>query len=1128
MSDAATTRQGGGRLNSGQQLTEQQRAAIQSGGKVIVSASAGSGKTFVMIQKLVNAIAGGADLDEVLAVTFTKKAAAQMKEKLRLALIARLDGESEERRARLKIQLSKIPSANISTIHSFCAGLLRTYFYVLGIDGGFEIISADDSVAKELKARAMDAVFERCYEEDDSDFKLLLKRFVKKRSDAALKKLLDEAYTKLRATAHYEKLLSEAENLYTEQGFKAVCGEYNKILSQRYLTLYKAVLNYKQNATPPKNAQVYHAVLNEMAAALLSCASGGMFDERPPLCVTKKPTVRATDGADVKLFDEGFKSFRDGIAKKYKALCAGFEGEAEEMRYFYESGVAAVAFSRILMQFDREYAAVLRDENKLDYNDLEHMTLNLLQNDEVRAEINLRFKHVFVDEYQDVNPVQEEIISVLGGEVFLVGDVKQAIYGFRGSKSQFFAEKYNGFSAGQGTALKLSNNFRSADGVLSFVNALFCDIMRGETCGIDYKTDGVMYAGGGYPEGCGEAHLHIFGADEEEQAPPVEVYSVANSGQTARHTREGLAVLKIVERELSGKHFDLKTGAYVDTQPGDICILTRKNKGDSTDGIVRALRDEGYLVSGAQQSNICELPEVKQFLDVLSLIDNAEQDFPLISALLSPLGGFCEDELAQIRIALKKEKNLSFRDCCKQYMQKMPTPAARKLDVFWEKLEKLRSLSEILNTGELADEILENYGLEAAYGIGSGEKLKNVLRLVSEGASLPLAAFLQKIKSGGFEVPAPAAAPSDSIKIMSMHAAKGLEFPVVIIADICRTFKGADYSDVPFDEKYGFAPKWYDTNNMLVRGTVLRGLCKLRAEAEELKNELNLFYVACTRAMCNLHILAEEVKPFDGEGFWGAKRYCDFFDMQKFNPEQLGPHEEFSADGERLANVFAPDAQTVEEIEKRFMVEYSRQGSVDLPVKSSASAILKARSGGEEPYFCEPSLFGGEDETGTDRGTAYHRFLELCDFSKKRPEEVEAEIKNFVLSGRLTAAQAELLNAGQLTKILNMPVFEGLSGAQLFREQEFLCRLPACEILPDVTADDEILVQGAIDLLARGDFGVKIIDYKYSKKNDGALIKSYSPQLQLYKRAAAKITGISPNKISLTIVNIFLGRQINL
>lgn len=1101
-------------------LTAEQLAAIDSRGKVIVSASAGSGKTFVMIEKLVNAIVAGSDLDDVLAVTFTKKAAAQMKEKLRQALIKRIDGASAETKAHIKLQLSKISSSNISTIHALCAKLLRTYFYVLGIDGGFDIISSDDAVAKALKARALDALFERLYDEENADFLHLLSCFKKKRSDVFLKKLLDEAYTQIRAVAHYDKLLQDVENLYTEEGFKRVCDECSKIASDKFKSMIYGVQFFENNFPTTQNAAIYTRIFDEMKDALGKCATLGIFDEKPVLSKTRKPS----DTAEDKEAGESFKKFKTELSKRFSAICGDFESKQAELEYYIKSGRTATAFARILMKLDAEYAEVKRDENKLDYNDLEHLTLALLQDETVREEIAGKFAYVFVDEYQDVNPVQEEIISAFGGEVFLVGDVKQAIYGFRGSKSLFFAEKYESYLGGGGTALKLSSNFRSSDGVLNFVNGLFSQVMREQTCGFNYAESSLMRAGGQYPENFGEARLHIFGKDEREERK-LKVYSVLDDSANAKHTREGLAVLSIVESELQKKHFDLKTGGYVNTQPGDICILTRKNKGGSAEGIVKALRDEGYSVTGAQEGNICVLPEVKQFLDILSLIDNAEQDMPLVSALLSPLGGFCEDELAAIRITVKSKTKISFRECCKKYAERMRGEISDKLNKFYERLERLRAVAEIVNVGELADEILEVYGLEAEYASAGGEKLKNILKLVAEGAQLPLNAFLDKVKSGGYNIPAPSSAASDSIKVMTMHASKGLEFPVVIIADICRTFKGVDYSDMPFDEQFAFAPKYYDKQNMLTHKTVLRRLCKLRADADDLKNELNLFYVACTRAMCRLHILAESVKPFDPSCAAEAKCYADTFDMNKFVTESLQPHAEIDTK-QTEPLIFEPSEAVTTKIEERFMKSYEYADSVDLPVKSSASAILRVRDKIEEPQYAVKQLFGGEGETGTERGTAYHKFLELCDFSKTSEKEISDELEKFLSGGKITEEQFRLLNIDELAEILSMPVFADLGGATLYKEQEFLCRLPANQVLDGVTATDGVLIQGAIDLLAHGDFGIRIIDYKYSHKEDDELIKTYSRQLMLYKKAVAKIMKVDEDSIGTVIINIFKRRQI--
>lgn len=1103
-------------------LTSEQSAAIGAEGKVIVSASAGSGKTFVMIEKLVNLVVGGADLDEILAVTFTKKAAAQIKEKLRAAIIKKIDGAADDSKRRLKAQLQKIASANISTIHSYCKKLIRTYFYALGIDSGFDVISSDDAAAKDLKNKAIDEVFERFYEEDDGDFRLLLSCFMRKRSDLSLRAYIFEAYPSVRKTARYRAMLDDTARLYTDEGFEKVCSEYAQTGYAVYDNLYAAVENFERDFYIENKPEVYGRIFEEMKNSLKIARGLSPFDIKPPLTRTRKPP--ATD--ETREADEAFKEFKNCVVRRYNAVFADLSDRETEREKFFESGKTAAAFSKVLLAFDDEYSAVKREENKLDYDDLEHFTLRLLEDENIRKEINAGFKYAYVDEYQDVNPVQEEIISALTGECFLVGDVKQAIYGFRGSKSKFFSEKYESFEKGAGRALRLSSNFRSSDAVLGFVNALFSRIMRPDTCGIDYKNKSQMLGGGLYPEGYGFTGIHILGADEPEPEAELGVYSVKGDRRTVRHTREGLAVLSIVERELQSKHYDLGRKEFVDTRAGDICILTRKNQGASAEGIISALTDAGYAVAGAQDDDIRVYSEVKQMLDILSLIDNSAQDIPLITALLSPLGGFCEDELAQIRIAAdggRTSDRKSFAECCEKYAE-LPGKISQKLGIFGGQLQKLRQLSDILSAGEIIDALLSDYGIEEGYGTERDRKVKNVLRLAEEGASLPLSEFLEKVKSGGAAIPSPAPAPSDSIKIMSMHASKGLEFPIVIIADICRTFKGRDYSEIPFDEEYGFAPKFFDKANMLVGKTMLRRLAKVRADGEELKNELNLFYVACTRAMCNLHVLAEEVKPFDETRVHEAKCYADLFDISVFNPLPAVIHGEVAK--EQIKTVISrPDEKLVEAIGRRFEAKYAFEDSINLPVKSSASAILRLYE--DETVYIPHRLFGGEGETNTDKGTAYHRFLELCDFSVKDAEKIRAELARFAEKGEITKEQSALLDADELAEILSMTAFENLKDAELYREQEFLCRLPAVEIL-ETRAKDTVLVQGAIDLLARGDFGVKIIDYKYSSKPDEELIKRYGRQLELYKKAVSVITGVKAETIKTVLVNIFRKRQIEL
>ena len=1119
-------------------ITKEQRRAIDETGRVIVSAAAGSGKTFVMMQKLIGAIENNVDLDSVLAVTFTKKAAAQMKEKLRKSVIERIkelneeinNGNSvEENRGKcnlLKAQLPKIQTADISTIHSFCARILRTYFYAIDIDGTFDIMASDDAQAMDYKRRVADALFDSYYEGDcdnSENFKTLLSFYRRSRKDEHLRELIFSGYEELRKTVDYTRLLDRAETLYTDEGFEEICSDLSALADEKYRRLISDIEEFSRGFHSP--LPEYGKIFEEMIEACKNAIGRDIFLPQLDFYVTKKPTIKKDRASEEEIqADNEFKKFRDKAKDRYEAIRGDISDRQSEKSRFFASGIPAKAYASVLKEFEIEYTRLKKDENKLDYNDLEHYTLRLLKNAEIAKEIKGKYSCVFVDEYQDVNQVQEEIISSIGGEnVFLVGDIKQAIYGFRGSESKHFRKKFEDFNGGSGKALKLPNNFRSSDAVLDFVNRIFSDIMTEESCRINYREDGWMKPGGGYPENYGLAKIHIFGKDEEEREE-LGVYSVKGDEGRIKYSREARAVLQIVEEELKSQHFDVGSGKTVQTQPGDICILTRKHNGEAEE-IVRILSDNGYSVAGAQGENITSRPEIRKMVDILSYIDNKQQDIPLATALLSPLGGFSHEELARIRIAFKSERRASFRDCCKWYIKYNNDPVAQKLRAFRVKIEKLRDLAEVFTASEMIDKILEDTNLEAEYS--RGEKLKNIRRLALEGEKISVSALLSKLRSG-YEIKSPASSSSDSIKIMTMHASKGLEFPVVILSDICATFKGMDYSEMPLSKKFGFAPKCFDEENMLTYDTVLRKLVKESTSKEELENELNLFYVACTRAKCNLHILAEERTVFNPAQVAEANAYAKLFDMEEF-AEQMDLDGESNDVGKAVSDTAAglenaTDSELYKRINSRFGREYVAMNSVNLPVKSSASAILKM---GEEDTVCVKQLFGGEGETGTEKGIAYHRFLELCDFDIKDKEGIEDELESFLIRGLISEEQRTLLDSDTLTEILNIPIFATLGNATLYREQEFLCLLPANEIM-DTTAPDKVLIQGAIDLLAKTDTGYKIIDYKYSHKSGEQLIQTYSKQLALYKKAVQVITRTDAEKIETVIVNIFRKQQINL
>lgn len=1140
--------------------TPEQLQAIEARGEVLVSASAGAGKTTVMIKRLADILEGGASLDNVLAVTFTKKAAAQMKEKLRVELIARLNSAEGETRDNIRVQLGKINTADISTIHSFCARLIRTYFYALKADASFEVLSAG-AEENALRARAMDELFEGLYASADPDLYILLERLRKKRSDKALKEMIYEAYDEVRQRPDYDKLLDHAGGFtYTEEGFENVCAEYGRAVAAKYAVLVGAIEKFAENFHPAVNEEGYKKVLEEMRATLVALSeSGEIFSPPSRLSFSSKPRVKSEVAED----DAAFSSFCDKIKKRYKAINKDIENRETERARFFANGALAKAFTSVLKRFAAAYDEVKREECKLDYGDLEHYALTLLKGEEcdgdVRAAIREKYQFVFVDEYQDVNPIQDEIISaVAGGDIFCVGDLKQAIYGFRGSRSRFFADKC-GVVSGRGKYVILPDNFRSSNGVISFVNSLFSKVMKPPVCEFDYADGHAMRGGSRYKEGCGGiAEICLFEGGESEKTEVCGVYSVSAQKLAGKNfTAEGLAVLQLVEEALNGEYYDPDDGKTKKVETGDICVLTRKRANKSAQGIVRALTTK-YPVAGAAEVNICDRPEIMRMLDVLSYLDNGAQDVQLASALLSPLGGMTEGELAKVRIfgdanrelicQDNKERIPLFRECAVNYAKHCGDGVAEKLDAFYKRVERLSTLAGSIGAARLIDEIICVGNFSATYDTEG--KLAALRRLQNEAytasGELYLGAFLAKVRSGGNKILAPAALASDCVKVMTMHASKGLEFPVVIVADIAASYAGDDRCEMPFDDDFGFAPRYFDVDDRSYCNTLLRRLYKMRTEREELSNEINLFYVACTRAKYALHILTGRAEEFDSVKASYADNYADLFDIKAFNPRILCVKEQPGQTKEGVRRVLdesRADPRTLDDLRAISSFCYQFKEGVDLPVKSSASGLL--RSLGEEENA--EILFDEDKEDGTDTGIesgiAYHRFLELCDFSVKDEEGIKAQLSRFESAGLMTAEQVGILNGKQLVGILSMPAFDGVSDKNLYREREFVCRLPSADYLSlkdggsgfAVGEDDGngVIVQGAIDLLAvtakdGRAVGADIIDYKYSIHSDGYIKKKYAPQLALYRSVVSKIYGLEESAVSTTVINIRTLRQINL
>ena len=1158
--------------------THDQEKAIGAQGKVIVSASAGSGKTAVMIEKIIRLIRSGVHVGEILAVTFTKKAAAQMKKKLSNALIKGINdpATTANERKMLKERLAEVPTADISTIHSFCSKLIKTHFYEAETDNAFRIISSDDAEGVALKNQALDELFEEGYEKKDAEFTHLLSVYWRKKSDNALKDIFLEGYETLRNRADYEDYLDGCGQ-YTNATFERVCEDLKQLLFDK-CKYYRALIEKEWkyfNESKCTTQMELCGQLVEWVDEILTCRDYFAVKEvLKPKFKQNRGTQNDSEEKKLHLERLGFlkKRLIEGVDKEMEK----YASREEELARFLRSGETARALAVCFKRFDKKYSALKQERGVLDYNDLEHKTLKLLQNAEVLEEIHQKYRYVFVDEYQDVNPVQEAITSKVAGEnLFLVGDVKQSIYGFRGSKSQFFIDKQAAFDKGEGQSLEMKMNFRSSDAVLDAVNSQFSLAMTEELFGIDYKNKSFMENGEFevedgkkeriYERGSGRAQVHFVKDVKEANGENRGVYSVranakkrkGNIGAVARRIRD------IIEEERGKEWYDPERGKYVRVEYSDIAILSRKKQGQIAE-TVAALAAEGVPVTSASAVNVCDYAEVKTLIDLLLLLDNAEQDIPLCSVLLSAIGGLDVNDLTEIRLAYREEKTaggtekktVDFREACKRYAAEKTDALANKLQEFYGYFAKLRKLADVLDVGELLTKVVAETRMEADLltrenGAASLRRLRRFIEASSEPEPMSAHEFLARLRDIDYKIEYNENGGENSVKALTMHSSKGLEYPVVIVDNLSQNFRGVDHDEVFVEEKYGLAPRAFDEKTMTKATTVLRVLHEKKESLASIADELNLYYVALTRAKYAIHMIFEKrtVMP-DVKYAKNCAEFTDFSVWEKYIADNSGIELEKQ---ERDAIAFNPDEKTARAIMSAFLWKYQYAGYENLPVKSSATMLMKEdilqewqgqvlseSEFGKEPAHrddqAEWSEKGAvEREKAQEIGTAYHAFLETFDFgrlygengARLRGKDLDLAVEDTLSA--LDTLTRDLLNQEQLIRILSSEAFDGLQDMRLYPEQEFLASLPVFETYgkrADATEawknknGEKMLFQGAIDLLAVGENEVRIIDYKYSDRSAEILKAHYRSQLDLYKKAVASILKIEEEKVRCTIVNI--------
>ncbi len=1112
---------------------EQAIAVNHEKGNIMVSASAGSGKTFVMIERIIRLIKEGkANVNEILAVTFTESAAADMKEKLKKALIKQINLGQEE----LSSQLLEVSCADISTLHAFCSRLIRNYFFVVGVNPDFNII--DQSQSEQLKEQALTLTFKKLYEQKHSFFRVLRLRYAKKRSDAELKEYVLKIFDKCESEARPEQMRYKHRLTYATGLDK----RFNEIIAQRKRELIVkkySLLNYIKDfeAEDSKKGVVFaESIIGDIDALI-----NNNFSNAQDFLSYKKIRRNSFERIDTPRFINAKANaveIRDNIltvVEKIHELNQAKEAENEQARILSNETDGLMA---IVDEFAKNYSVLKKEENVLDFADLEHFVLKLLEDEQVLSDVRSRYKYVFVDEYQDVNGVQEEIITKIANDnLFMVGDVKQSIYGFRGCNPDIFEQKFKRMQENNQKTVNLNYNFRSAERVISTVNKIFSYSMTDSFYGVNYEGESELRAGGIYPEDAeGRACLHLLPHKKKEKIiEESKIYNVLNAISVDTQEQENeiaSLVTQIIKDELGKTYYDTKLEKHLPISYKDIVILTRNRDNAYVSGLVNGLIRHGIPVNSEVKQNVCEFNEVLTLINLLKLIDCYKSDVPLVTILKSPYGCFTDEELAEIALFFKENKkektrNSTFYDAYKTFIECSSSPLVDKLKNFEKKIEDLRYLSDFIGAKGVLEKFMQECNYQS-YVLASdlGEQKLNRVRFfvtqtVTSGRNLTVREMLDKIEKSQKSFEFSHFSEEETVRVMTIHASKGLEFPVVIVCGLERkTSTIEEQEPVYFDRELGFALQLFDDEKRTKKDSYLRALIKERMRDNRLKEELRLLYVALTRASYSLHMTVQGEERLLKSEFSGASRFTDYI-PSGVESKVYEDGFEFLRLKERTKKVLVgkPDNNFLEQLKRNFAFNYRFYEDCTLPLKTNVTGLLTDEKILEQPVF----KLDFSAQTDKEKGTIAHKFLEHYNFFSDK--DFNCQVEDVINDGLMTREELNKIDLEKIRLAISKLDFFSLGSKRLYKEKSFIVGLPANEVLL-VNTCTKVLVQGVIDLLVvDGDFAY-IVDYKYSSKSREGLINSYQKQLDLYAKAVE--TALDKKVKEKIIVNIYSGEVIRI
>lgn len=1136
--------------------TPAQAAAIEArGGALLVSAGAGSGKTRVLTERLMSRICDerdAVDLDRFLIITFTRAAAGELRGRIMEQLAEKLAEEPGNRR--LRRQNALCSRAQIGTIHSFCASLLRENCHLLGLSPDFKIV--DEERSDSMKQAALERVLERRYGNSDSypGFLGLADTVGAGRSDKRLAELVLGLHSRMQcharpenwARAQVEALKAPVKDVAETPWGREILGEARGVASYWAGEMDRLI---GLMAEDEKISAAYMDSFSHTAEnirELRRCLDTGWDSARSCLPVSFDRLKSLRNSPDPAL-SERLKGRREACKKAMKGLEEQLYAPSKQL--LWEMGQTAPAMEALLeltLDFDREFEKDKRRRGLVDYSDLEHYAARLLTDEtgqptDLARQLSRRYDEIMVDEYQDVSRVQDAIfraISREGKNLFMVGDVKQSIYRFRLADPEIFTEKYLSYSndaePGRPRRVLLRENFRSRREILEGANAVFSLCMSRRLGDMDYDEAAALRYGAGYEGSVPPPELILLDAQEGEE-------------DTLDKTEREAAYVagKIAELVESGCSVSGRDGPRP-LEYGDVAILLRSA---NTVGPAyrKALLERGIPVASVQGGDYFDSVEVSSLVSLLAVLDNPHQDVPLIAVLRSPAFGFSPDELSEIRSAdTRGDMYTALRAAGEQN---------EKCRAFLELLEQLRDLAADMSMAELSWLLLSRLDMLAlCSAMEDGERRRERLmafmglaeRYESSGyrGLHPFVLWLRKLQERGDE-PAAGAAHSSAVQIMSIHKSKGLEFPVVFLCDTARRFNRQDSRDtVLVHPVLGLGPKLTDTENRVEYPTLARNAIRLRLEREMLSEEMRLLYVAMTRARERLFMTASVKRPEEtlekaasavsrpmapeilgqAASMAGWLMYAALADGGEHLSMSI-PEAGAAGVGDRapeLRKAEAPSEEELRELERELSYVYPFSQAEELPSKVTATELkghweqdAEAVNLTERPsgIFRMPDFTRTERPlTGAEKGVATHLLLQYMDFSRSgSTEEIEAEVARLCSQGFISQREAQAVDVKAVKKLFDSQLGRRMKNCKkLWREFKFSLLWDAQEAFGKA-AGEQLLLQGVVDCCLEEEDGLVVIDYKTDRvrtaEETAKRSEFYRGQLLSYAAAMERIHG---------------------